>query len=79
MDGHAVQYHSIDAIAMTLWPPQDQADQDMWAEYKRRTARPGLLEEEAAAKPQPPAAEPPTANTPRRGRLPENPQSLTDA
>jgi hypothetical protein len=62
---------------MTLWPPQDQADEDMWAEYKRRTARPGLLEEEAAAEQakQQQAGESPQ----RRGRVSENPQPEKDA
>jgi hypothetical protein len=57
---------------MTLWPPQDQANEDMWAEYKRRTARPGLLEEEAAKQT---STEPPQ----RRGRVSENPQPEKDA
>lgn len=66
---------------MTLWPPQAQADEDMWAMYKRRTARPGLLEEEAAerAKQQPPAPEPSTETPQRRGRVSENPQPEKDA
>jgi hypothetical protein len=61
---------------MTLWPPQDQANEGMWAEYRRKTARPGLLEEEAAAQ----AAQQPPAETPqRRGRVSENPQPEKDA
>jgi hypothetical protein len=75
---HAVQYHSIDATTMTLWPSQDQANEEMWAEYKRRTSRPGLLEEEAA-KERPPVAEPPAETTVRRGKLSENPQPEKDA
>ena len=63
-------------MTMTLWPPQDQADEDMWAEYRRRTARPGAVAQEAAeqAKPQAPV-EPPQ----RRGRVSENPQPEKDA
>ena len=79
----AVQYHSIDTMTMTLWPPQDQANSEMWAEYKRKTARPGLLEEEAAkqAELQALAAPPsePVEITPRRGRLSETPQPVKDA
>jgi hypothetical protein len=63
-------------MTMTLWPPQDQADEDVWAKYRRRTARPRLLEEEAAAEQvKQQAVEPPT----RRGRVSENPQPEKDA
>jgi hypothetical protein len=66
-------------MTMTLWPPQKQADDEMWETYKRRTARPGLLEEEAAAEraklPQPSTGE----ISSRRGKLSENPQPEKDA
>jgi hypothetical protein len=67
---------------MTLWPPQEQANDEMWGEYLRKTARPGLLEEmEAAAQAgqQPPAPEGPTETPQRRGRVSENPQPEKDA
>jgi hypothetical protein len=66
---------------MTLWPPQEQANEDMWGEYIRKTARPGLLEEEAAAQldQQPPDPEPPTETPQRRGRVSETPQPEKDA
>jgi hypothetical protein len=61
---------------MTLWPAQEQASEDMWDEYKRRTARPGLLEEEAAAQAD---QQPPAESPQRRGRVSENPQPEKDA
>lgn len=61
---------------MTLWPPEDQANEDMWAEYIRKTARPGSLGEEAAKQAE---QQPPADTTQRRGRVSENPQPEKDA
>lgn len=71
---------ALDAKTMTLWPHQEQADQDMWAEYEQRTARPSLLAEKAAAAEAAKQAEQPSTETPpRRGRVSENPQPEKDA
>lgn len=65
-------------MTMTLWPHQEQADEKMWSAYRRRTARPGAVEQEAAK--QQPAEQQPAEQPPqRRGRVSENPQPEKDA
>jgi len=66
---------ALHKTTVTLWPNQDQADAEMWAEYKRRTASPRQLEEEEAEQ----ANLQPPETTQRRGRVSGTPQPEKDA